>query len=67
MARLYKDEDTGIVHIQLENCGTALCGLQNGWSDHQEPVKRRYGSTCQECQDELVELKSLKLNLNENL
>lgn len=62
MAHKRLDEDTKIVHIEVENAEVCLCGLLRGWTDQSKPVKEKFGSTCQSCIDEIREIKKLKVN-----
>lgn len=61
MAHQFLDEDTKVVHIRVENAGVALCGLMQGWTDQAKPVKKKYGSTCSSCIEEIREIKKLKM------
>lgn len=64
MAQIKLDKDSGIKHIITEY-GIALCGLQEGWTTRdQKPVKKKWGCTCGDCQDELRDLKNIRLERN---
>lgn len=57
------DEDRGVTHIEIGGGTSALCGLQRGWTRLTDtPVKMRYGTDCEACQEELREFRRLKLN-----
>ncbi len=61
MAHIWKDEDTKVTHIRIENADVTLCGILEGWTRlGDEPIKPKWGVSCEDCQNELEDLRDIK-------
>ena len=60
MAEIWEDEETRVTHIRVYDAMT-LCGIMEGWTSRGDmPVKKKFGCTCESCQEEVEEIRKIK-------